>query len=197
MGRKQNDVFVLGEEVLLAAPIVSADSDPGGARDDWEPDGETSPSEPAGPLAQMPGPRRLAALGLGAAAAATLAALELSSAAHPQPSQTSSPSPLSARSAARASAPPAHRAPPTPPTVREPEPSCRHRALRRPPRDTHHSESRRKPTQDKAPVGSAVQVPAPPVRSAAGPAPAPPPQSPLPPSGGGGRGGRESFGFER
>ncbi len=196
MGRKQNDVFVLGEEVLLAAPVATADPDPVAARDDRQPDGETSAPAPARPLAQVLAPRRLAVLGLGAAAAATLAALEFSNAAHRQPSQTSASSPLSAGSAARDQAPPTDPAPPAS-TVPKPEPRHRHRAPRRPARDSRRGEPKRKPTPEKAPLGSAVEAPAPPVRSAAGPAPATPPPSPSPPPGGDGQGGRENFGFER
>ncbi len=195
MGRKQNDVFVLGEESLHAEPIATGNPDPVAAEDEREPGGEVSPSPPVRSADSVGGAnRRLAVLGLGAAAAATLGALELSGAGpvHPQRSQTSPRWPLIASSAPSAPAPPAHPAPPRPADPKS-EPRSRPRRVRRRPRDVRHGKPEREPTQGQAPVGSPAEVSVPPMA----PTPAPPPPSPPPPPGGGGSGGRERFGFER
>ncbi|HWW67483.1 MAG TPA: hypothetical protein VNY83_05820 [Solirubrobacterales bacterium] len=201
MGRKQNDVFVLGDESLAAEPIAARDPDPPAVTGAREPNGE-SPPAPARPCDPPGGSaagatRRLAVLGLGAAAAATLGALELSGAgpAHPHRDQTSPRSLLAASPAPSAPAPPT-RAAPARPADPQSKPRPRHLTVRRP-RRIHHGEPEREPNPEQAPVSSPVQAPAPPPPPVAAPAPAPLPPSPPPPPGGGGSGGRERFGFER
>ena len=71
MGRKQNDVFVLGDESLIAVPIAPRDPAPA-ATTDARGEGGGSPSPPPARSAGLPtgaaiGARRLAVLGLGAA----------------------------------------------------------------------------------------------------------------------------------
>ena len=99
MGRKQNDVFVLGDETLIAEPIAR-DPAPLAATDPQEGSGASPPSPPAGRSGLATGAamraRRLAVLGLGAAVAATLGALELSSGTGSAHSQGDRTSPLSA-----------------------------------------------------------------------------------------------------
>jgi len=187
MRQKQNDVFVLGEESLLDEPAAIAASERVSATDEREPAVESRSSAPGPQSAQTLGPRRLAVLGIGAAAAATLGALELSGAgpAQPQRSQTSS-----------APAPLAHPAPAALP-ARSAEPRRRHGELRRRAPGVHRRKPAREPTADKASVGSAVELSATSVTTVAAPTPAPLPPSPPPPRGMGGRGGRENFGFER
>jgi len=203
MGRKQNDVFVLGDESLAAEPIATRDPDPPALTDGQVPSGESSSSPAPARSSEQPGcsgasvTRRLAALGLGAAAAATLGALELSGAGpgYPQRDQTSSRPPLAASPAASASAPNAQPAPARPlaPTLR---PRPRHGDVMRRSRHLHHGEPRREPRPEQAPVSSPVEASTPPPIAVASPAPVPPHPSPPPPSGGGGSVGGE-FGFER
>ncbi|MGA8745669.1 MAG: hypothetical protein WB507_07380 [Solirubrobacterales bacterium] len=201
MGRKQNDVFVLGDESLAAEPSATREPDPLALMDAQMPDGESSsPPAPARPTEHPGGSgpsvtRRLAVLGLGAAAAATLGALELSGAGpvHPQHDQTSSRSPLAASPVASAPAPAARPARARP---FAPKPRPRHRELMRRPRHLHHREPEREPSPEQAPVSSPVEAPAPPPLTVASPTPVPPQPSPPPPSGGGGPVARE-FGFER
>ncbi|MFI5029051.1 MAG: hypothetical protein ACHQCF_08765, partial [Solirubrobacterales bacterium] len=119
MGRRNhNDVFVLGDELLAAETTALRIPDPAAPVDDQEPEG-SAPSglghRPA-PLGAARGPRRLAALGLGAAAAATLGVLELASGSSKQPQSTET-SPRSAprtRPAPRAASPLTAAASPSP-----------------------------------------------------------------------------------
>jgi hypothetical protein len=202
MGRKQNDVFVLGDESLAAEPIAARDPDPAGVKDAREPNGESpspAPARPVGPPAgSAMGARRFAVLGLGAAAAATLGALELSGAgpAHPQRDQTSPRSPLVVSPAASAPAPPTRAAPARPADPKR-EPRPRHLTVERRPRQIHHSEPEREPSPKQAPVSSPVDAPVPSPPPVATPGPAPLPPSPPPSLGGGGSGSGEQFGFER
>ncbi len=207
MRRNQNDVFVLGEESLLAETIALRELAPAAERDGREGGDSLPPSPPARPTGfpagSALGARKLAVLGLGAAAAATFGALELSSgsgSAHLQSDQTSQHSALVVSSAPIAAAP---AAPPAPVRRLDPMPRPRspHLGLRRRPRDDHRSETERRPNSEQAPVSSPVEVSASPSPApVATPAPAPPPpptgSSPPPPSGGG-SGSVESFGFER
>ena len=133
MGRKQNDVFVLGDESLTAEPIAPRDPAPLAATDAQEGGGSPPPSAgPTGlPTGAAMGARRLAVLGLGAAAAATLGALELSSgtgSAHSQGDRTSPRSALLARPAPSAPAPHAQPAPARP-AGPKPRPRPDHRSV--------------------------------------------------------------------
>jgi hypothetical protein len=206
MGRKQNDVFVLGDEVLVAEPIAPRDPGPAAATDVRGLGGESPPAPPARPAGPPAGAamgaRRLAVLGLGAAAAATLGALELSSgtgSAHPQHDRTSPRSALVVRPAPSAPAPSAPYRAPARRVDPKPKPRPHHRSVQRRPRDIHHSETVREPHSEEAPVSSPVEVPVPPPAPLVSsvPVPALPPPSPSPPPGGDGSGSGEQFGFER
>jgi len=197
MRRKQNDVFVLGEESLLAEPTATGESDPVGATNEREACGESPPRVPARSGAPAVRARRLAVLGLGIAAAATLGALELSGAgpaSSPRRGPTSPHSALSASAAPSAPVPLAH---PAPARLLDPKlrPRPEWRRARRP-RAIHHSEPERKSKPKEAPVSSLVEVPAPP-RPALSSAPVPTLPSRPPPPVGGGSGSGERFGFER
>ncbi len=203
MGRKQNDVFVLGDESLIAEPIAPRDPAPLAATDARGGGGSPPPPPSAGPTglptgAAM-GARRLAVLGLGAAAAATLGALELSSSTGSAHSQGDRTSPRSAPLARPAPSAPAPHAQPAParPAGPKPRPRPDHRSVLRRPRALHHSEREREPRPEEAPVSSPVKAPAPTSPPAVSRAPAPLPPSPPPPPGGGGSGSGEQFGFER
>jgi hypothetical protein len=204
MRRNQNDVFVLGDESLIAEPIGPRDPVPAATTDAREGGGSLPPSLPTRPVGfpagSALGARKLAVLGLGAAAAATLGALEFSSpgSAHPQVGRTSQHAALVVKPAPGATAPVTHPAP-TRPVVPKPRPKPRHLSVHRRPRDVHHIEPEREPTSEEAPVSSPVEVSAPPPAPMTSPAPAPAPPAPSPPpaSAGGGSGGGESFGFER
>jgi hypothetical protein len=201
MGPKQNDVFVLGDESLATEPIAARDLDHPAPPELGVPSGESfSPPAHACCGGQSGGSptsvtRRLAVLGLGAAAAATLSALELSGAgpAHPQSDQTSPRSPLAIRGAASAAAPSAR---PARARAIAPRSRPRHRKVMREPRHLRHDEPKREPGPEHAPVSSPAKAPAPPPLAVASPTPVPPQPSPPPPSSGGGSVARE-FGFER
>jgi outer membrane biosynthesis protein TonB len=206
MGRKQNDVFVLGDELLVAEPIAPRDPGPAVATDVRGLGGCSPPPPPARPAGfsagSAMGARRLAVLGLGAAAAATLGALELSSgtgSAHPQGDQASPRSALVVRPVPSAPAPSTPHRAPARPADPKPKPRPNHRSVERRPRDIHRSEPEREPRSEEAPVSSPVEVPVPPSAPLASPvpAPAPSPSSPSPPPGGDGSGSGEQFGFER
>jgi hypothetical protein len=197
--QKQDDVFLIGEESLFPEQGLDQDSDPATAEigpEAVEFDSPVRVRSSATPLSALPGTRGLALLGLGAAAAATLGALELGGGGDPAPVQheASARSPLIARSAASA---PARAEVPRPlVTPQRPKPE-RPPAPRRP-MHRHPSEPEREPTPPVAPVSSpvSVTVPSPPTASAPAASPAPP--SPTPPSSSGaGSGGVERFGFER
>lgn len=199
--RKQDDVFLIGEESLLSGQVPGPDPDPATAEigpaaiELDSPAPACAPPHPAGALA---GTRGIALLGLGAAAAVTLGALELAGGGDPAPVHhaTSPRSPLIARSAA--SAPARAEVPSSPPVTHErpvPErpPTPRHTT------PTHRSEPEREPAPtEEAPVSSPVEsTPVPSPAPAGEPAAAPASPSPPPPSSGGGSGGVERFGFER
>jgi hypothetical protein len=195
--RKQDDVFLIGEESLLLDQVADSDTDLTvaiGSETEELSSSVRAPS-PSRPLSAIPGPRGLALLGLGAAAAATLGALELSGGGEPAAvsPEASARSPLIARSATSA---PARAEVPSPlvhPERSEPE---RHRAPRSSAAD-HPSEPEREPTPPVAPVSSPVSTPLPSPPPASAPTLAPAPPSPPPTSSGGGSGGVERFGFER
>lgn len=197
MRRKQDDVFLLGDESLFAEQAAtrnlgSATGDGQGAGGETPPASLTSPAHPG---SSLPGARRLAVLGIGAAAAASFGALELTGGgtSHPARPQASARSPLIARSAASVPATPEEARP----TVHSKQPSPRHQEARRRPEPIHHRKPEREPTAQEAPVGTPVDVSAPSPPPAPAPAPVPSPLSPSPAPTGGGSRGREQFGFER
>jgi hypothetical protein len=207
--RSRDDVFLIGEESILAGPEIVSDPDP---ITPIETLGESPSRRPRS--AHLPGSlngaRGLALAGLGAGAALLLAALELGGGKGPAlPTPTSSPrSPLISRSTARVPASPAARvhhpvARPAevhrPTVVHHRSRHAEHPASVRPP--VTPQEPEREPTEPVAPVSStavteAKPTPAPAVAPAATtgstPSPGPPPSS-----SGGGPAGVESFGFER
>jgi hypothetical protein len=195
--RKQDDVFLIGEESLFAEQASEPDPDPATAAigpGAVEFDAPLRGPSPPRPLGALPGPRGLALLGLGAAAAATLGALELTGGGDRAPVQdeTSARSPQIARSAASAPAQaevPSHLVTPDQPKPERPPTPWRTVT-------THPGEPEREPTPPVAPVSSPVPVTlhSPP---ASAPAVEPAPPSPPPSSSGGGSGGVERFGFER
>jgi hypothetical protein len=197
--RKQDDVFLIGEEILFSDQALDLEPDPAAAAIGPEADEHSSsvrapsPSRPASPL---PGPRGIALLGLGAAAAATFGVLEMAGGGDPAPvhHEASARSPLIARSAAGV---PAKVEVPRPLVIPD-RPQAERRPTPRRPVATHPGETEREPTSPVAPVSSPVQVTVPSPPPASAPAAAPTPPSPPPPSSsGGGSGGVERFGFER
>jgi hypothetical protein len=207
--RSRDDVFLIGEESILAGPEIGTDPDP---ITPIESLGESPSRRPRSPhlLGSLHGARGLALVGLGAGAALLLAALELGGGKGPaRPTPTSSPrSPLISRSTARV---------PAIPTARVHAPAARPAEVHRPTVVHHHrswqverpasvrppvtqEEPEREPTEQVAPVSStavteAVPTPAPAVAPAATTGSTPP--GPPPSSSGGGPAGVESFGFER
>jgi hypothetical protein len=195
--RKQDDVFLIGEESLLPDQALDLELDPAAAIGP-EADEHSSPvrtPSPFRPASPLPGPRGLVLLGLGAAAAATLGVLELAGGGDPAPvhHEASARSPLIARSAA--SAPAKAEVPRLPVTPDQPQ-AERPPMLRRHP-TSHRSETEREPTSPQAPDNSTVNVTVPSLPPASAPAAAPTRPSSPPSSSGGGSGGGERFGFER
>jgi hypothetical protein len=195
--RKQDEVFLIGEETLFPEQALEPEPDPitviGPQADEpSSPVGVRSRSRSAGAL---PGNRGLALLGLGAAAAATLGVLELAGGSDPAPlhNETSARSPLIARSAASAPA----RAEVPRPLVTPDQPKAERQPTPRRPLTAHPGETEREPTPPVAPVSSPVSVTVPSPSPASAPAGAPAPPSPPLSSSGGGSGGVEQFGFER
>ncbi|HEX4306427.1 MAG TPA: hypothetical protein VHZ54_10340 [Solirubrobacterales bacterium] len=207
--RSRDDIFLIGEEQILAAQEPDPAPDPTIAIE--APGGRSSrrPRSPHLP-GSLQGARGLALAGLGAGVLAVLAALELGGGSGPaRRATTSSPrSPLISRSAARVPAAPAtrtHARAARPAEVHRPAVVHHHRprhpeARVRSRSQVIQSEPEREPTIPVAPVSSPVVTPTEPTPvsglSAAAPAE---PTSPGPPpsSSGGGPGGVESFGFER
>ena len=159
MGRKQNDVFVLGEESLLAEAIEARDSGSAALEDGENPTAELASLGSSASVGAIPGrasaPRRLAVFGLGAGAAALTAGLVISaktgSQDAPSQSQTSSarrsPSAVVGGSAA----------PPVPARSRRLlDPRPRPKRPRRQPRS--RGEPQRETTTDSAPISSPVDV---------------------------------------
>ena len=206
MRRSRDDVFLIGEEQILAARETGHDSDP------------TITIEEGVPLARRPrsphlpgslqGPRGVALAGLGAGAVALLAVLELGGGTGPsRPTPTSSPrSPLIERSAASAPAmsttrvhrraagtAEVHRRSVVHHRPRHAEPPARSRPA------VTEEEPEREPTSEVAPVSSPAVTqtePAPEAEVPAATTPSTPP-GPPPSSSGGGPSGVEDFGFER
>jgi hypothetical protein len=209
MGRKQNDVFVLGDESLATETIGGQNSDADGTRDG---EGLTKKlprlgSSGAGAAfapASM-APRRMAVLGLGVGTAAVITCLILlleaggqESSLTPATSSSASPSSPVVKSAVVSPAPtPPQRSIVPQPKQERPQP----RSLHRP-----HHEPERKPLPDSAPNRSTVDVPTPAVEAippteyvpalAPESAPPPPPSASSSIPGDGASGGGE-FGFER
>jgi hypothetical protein len=208
--RNRDDVFLIGEEQILADPDSGHDTDLSPATE--EIGGRPTPRPPRS--LHLPGSLQgsggLALLGLGAGAIAFLSVLELGGGQGPVESQRTSSqrSPSISRSTAGV---PAQPRPRVHPRAAVPAEVHRHRVVH------HHrprhpqapvrirpaittAEPEREPTPSVAPVSSATvaptePAPAPQVAPAATPEPTPP--GPPPSSSSGGPGGVESFGFER
>lgn len=200
MGRKQDDVFVLGEESLLDEATEARDSGPVSIEEEG-PSGQlplpgvsaSGGSTPASASAS----RRLAVLALGAGAAALSAGLVISAktGSHDAPTQPQASSVRRSPSAAIAgnAAPPVSAVP-----RRSLDPGPRPKRPRRQPRPRPRGEPQRETTTDSAPVSSPVDV----VAVVTDPPPTPvapplPPSEPSPPRGEGASGGRGEFGLER
>jgi len=204
MGRKEHDVFVLGDETLIAEPDSTANASLEGHGTARKIDAESVESESFVTPTTIrnraaPVPRRLAVLGLSVGATTVIGVSVLSTGGK------GDPPPRPQRSTSLVSSPPL---PATTRRVTAPSPPsldhAGHRKRRagaseRKPRTNHSQVSERKTRKPKAPVSSTVTIPAA-VPPATSPAPmtipAPPTPSPSP-HGGGGPGGREEFGFER
>lgn len=207
MGRRQNDVFVLGDEMLITEPNVGRDTgngDTGDARDQttrlprFGTSGVGTSSASSSPL-----PRRLAALGLLAGASAVVAGLTLF--AKPDENLTP-PTPTSSAVTPSVSAPKVSVAPPPAQpvrhrhTVRRPSPHPRpaSRKQHRRPRSVQE----REPPSEEAPVSTPVDVTTPtptptPVSVPVTAPPPPPPSTPPPENGGGASAERPEFSFEK
>jgi hypothetical protein len=207
MGRKRNDVFVLGDESLATETIGAQDSDAEGI---YGEEGLTKKlprlgSSGAGSAfaPASTAPRRLAVLGLGAGTAAVITCLVLLLEAggqepslSPLTSSSTSPRSPTVKSAAVSPAPmPLQR-----PVVQKPK---REHPQHTPHRRPRH-EPERKPHTNPAPSSSIVDVTVPAVDTVpfAEPAPAPESAPPPPPSvpsslDSGGTSGAGEFGFER
>jgi len=204
MGRNEHDVFVLGDETLVAEPNSTADASLEGDGVARNIDAESVDSQSYVTPTTIrnratPVPRRLAVLGLSVGATTVIGVSVLSTGGN------GDPPPRPQRSTSLVSSPPL---PATTRRVTAPSPPSLHRARHRKRRAgaserkvrNHHSRTPERETRKfEAPVGSTVTVP-PSVPPAPSPAPmtipAPPTPSPSP-HGGGGSGGREEFGFER
>jgi hypothetical protein len=208
--RSRDDVFLIGEEQILTDPAAA---DPGPLFTTGPEDGHSSrlPSRPPRTPGSLHGARGIALLGLGAGAAALLAALELGGGgegpAHP-PATSPARSPLISRSVARVPAGPkarVHTPAARPAEVNRPTVAHHQRPRHseapvrsRPP--TTAGEPEREPTLPVAPVSSTAVVGAEPTPAPEEAPPAtaePTPPGPPPSSSGGGPEGVESFGFER
>ncbi len=204
MARKEHDVFVLGDETLVAEPDGTADVSLEGDDAARNLDAESVESQQYVTPTTIrnraaPVPRRLAVLGLSVGATTVIGVSVLSTGGNGD----SPPRPQ--RSTSLVSSPPL---PAATPRVAAPSPPSLHRAHHRKRRAgpserevrTRHSHMPERETRiSKAPVGSTVTIPA-----AVPPAPSPAPMTiPVPPSpspsphDGGGSGGGEEFGFER
>lgn len=206
MGRKENDVFVLGDEPLATESDSTYDADLVGDEDTTREFGAESaelhePVTPAQPRSRVaPAPRRLAVLGLSAGAATVVAISVFSAGGGGDESSSPPPQPASLV----ASPPPLPAA--TPHKVTAPSPRPHHRVRRnakkaRDVRNHHRKESQRETTHTEAPVDSTVSVP---TTVTVEPAPPPtpvstpePPSPPPPAQSGGGSGARAEFSFER
>jgi hypothetical protein len=204
MGRKEHDVFVLGDETLVVEPSSTPDEDLVGyttTPDDRAESAESheyvvAPTTTRNRVA--PTPRRLAVLGLGAGAVTVFAVSVLSAGGGNQPT-------LSPRSTSLVSSPPSLPAVTRKVAAPSPRPHPRahhprrHPALKRDARDRHSKKSERKTTHVEAPVDSSASVPVtilPAPSSVSVAVPEPPSPSP-PPQSGGSSGGRAEFSFER
>ncbi len=207
MGRKRNDVFVLGDESLATETIGAQNSDAEGINDE---EGLTKKLPRLGPsgagaafATASPAPRRLAVLGLGAGTATVITCLVLlleaggqESSLSPVTSSSTSPRSPTVKNAAVPPAP----MPPQQPIARMPK-------REHPQPQPHHqprNEPERKHLPHKAPNSSNVDTTAVAVETIplAEPAPAPESAPPPPPSApsslddDSASGGGE-FGFER
>jgi hypothetical protein len=193
--RNADDVFLIGEETL-----PDQDPDPRPDRTGPEPaTAESLASPAAAPLptrlpGSLHGARGFALLGLGAAAVATLGALELGGGGESAPVHREAPARSPLISGSAASAPTrveVHR----PSVIHHHRPRHQRRRRRRRAVVIHPSETVREPTQPVAPVSSPVGTTPPEPAPAPSVAVAPASPSPPPPSSGGGSGSVEQFGF--
>jgi len=199
MGRKRNDVFVLGDEQF--AEHVGTQEIASERADRTEgPTDEFSASVPShggvSSTANLSAARRLAALGLVVGAVAAVAALTLSSGGDHESSRVPEASPSSpVVSAPPPSAPLAAHVPSVSTPRPQPKSKPKHDRPSEPgPRPT--TEHERETNDDPAPVSSSVDVPV----SVPVPAPVsvpPLPSASPPPGGGDASGGGEEFSFER
>jgi hypothetical protein len=211
MGRKEQDVFVLGDETLVAEPDRTQDANLAGDYDVTREFGAESaelhePVTPATARSRVAlAPRRLAVLGL-SAGAATVVAISVLSAGGGDGGEPSSPP----NSTSLVTSPP-----PLPAVTHEtvaPSPRPRskpHRQRRvtqskREVRNQRRQESERENTPNEAPVDSTVSIPTTTAPAPVAPSPTPattpePPSSPPPPPpvSGGSSGARAEFTFER
>ena len=207
--RNRDDAFLIGEESILADQGPGRDPDPTIAIEDVGGAPSRRPARSSRLLGSLQGARGIALLGLGAGAAAVIAALELGGGTAGPTSRptTSSRSPLISRSAAGLPAGPPVRA-----HARAPRPAVVHRPIvvkarpRRPQRPARSRptttvvEPEREPTLTAAPVSSPAVVttePSSPTPAGVSASVHATPPSPPPPSSGGGSAGVENFGFER
>jgi hypothetical protein len=203
MGRKEHDVFVLGDETLVDEPDSTQDTDLVGNTTTREYSAESAGSHeyvaPATTRNRVaPTPRRLAVLGLGAGAVTVFAVSALSAGGGNQPT----PPP---RSTSLVSPPPSlpavtrKVAAPSPrPHLRAHHPR-RHPELKRKTRNQHSKKSERETTHTEAPVDSSVSAPVAvlPAPSSVPVAVPDPPSSSSLPQGDGGSGEKGEFSFER
>lgn len=211
MGRKENDVFVLGDETLVAEPNDTHDANLVGDEDTTrdfgaEPAELYEPVTPAMSRSRVASPtRRFVMLGLGAGAATVVA---VSAFAGGGGDEKSSPPP---RSTSLVSSPPplsavTHKVAAPSPRPHRPAP-LRVRRNAKPKRDVgnrHQRESQRETTHIEAPADSTVSIPPTSTYTVeAEPSPPPvtipePPSSPPPPApeSGGSSGARAEFSFE-
>lgn len=204
MGRKEHDVFVLGDETLVAEPDGTANASLEGDDATRNLDAESVESQSYVTPATIrnraaPVPRRLAVLGLvvGATTVVGVSVLSTGGKGNPPPRPQRSTSLVSSPTLPAATR---RVAVPSPPSLHRAGHRKRHTgALERTVRSQHSHMPERETRIRKAPVGTTVTIPAavPPV-----PSPAPmtipaPPQPSPPPHGGGGSRGGEEFGFER
>jgi hypothetical protein len=206
--RSRDDIFLIGEEQILADQEVARDPDPTVAIEGLDGRSSRRLPRPAHLPGSLQGARGFALAGLGAGAVALLAVLSPGGGEGPAHPTTPSPrSPLISRSpagvpadrTARVHAPAAAPAEVHRPTVHHHRP--RRPEAPAPIRPTlTTSEPEREPTSRVAPVSPPVVTPTEPApgaeRAPAATAPSAPP-GPPPTSSGGGPAGVESFGFER
>jgi hypothetical protein len=205
MGRRQNNVFVLGDESLVAERIDGQDSRHEDLGDAELQTGQLpqfeSPGVGTSSASSSPFPRRLAALGLLAGALAVIAGLTVFAKPDVPPgtlpvAALSTAAPKVSAPEVSAASPPAQTVPHHP-AVRRPSP--RRRPVSRKPQGRPSSEPEREPLIEEAPVSPPVDVTTPTPAPVTVPVTAPPPtpSAPPPSEGGGASAGKPEFSFER